>query len=419
MKEFSKTKLKYSKGYKMILLITQLLLIGTIIFMLSNLYHSPIGFDFDVICLVVGVVILSILSYKLFRYYLYVLNWYAYLHSDGIELHDPRRGTFDYQWSYVVLKIVSFNLCLCPASDAICEVKENGLTDYRISKWLNGHKLIIDSFIEFIAEEKAYGLLDNSRVVEDLNYSFYRFLNMNKWNMVFIGFVSSCSISILFILYILLFDIVFFDSGIALVILILTSIHILFTFQYWNLLPVIMALIQVFTCCISILAFSYIMYDNVHFKNELFFLIWGLLFGLFLTLAIFMFIYLYRRNILSLPSKVLFRLFLFGVFMLSLFSGAFLKVGNIIDSEISSEWERGTAIAPLLLIAQLGVDPDYVKFDNEEWGNRRMGLFFINWSKENDSEKRLEFLTYKGRLGIPWIYNNYLSDETQRVKDVK
>lgn len=236
--------------------------------------------------------------------------------------------------------------------------------------------------------------------------------------MLYLGFHFSRITTVLLVLYIFVFDIFYFNPEIALSICIIVGIQLTITFQYWNLLPFKSGLKQMINCIVAIIAFFYIMFDNVHFKNEIFFILWGVVFGCFLTMGIFLFVYFYISPILTLGRKITGGIFFPCFLLLSLYSTAFLKVGNIAFSEQPLVWEKGTANVPVLKIILLGSDRDYVDFDDKDWGSHFMGLFFLSWTDIKSDTQPVELLTYKGRLGIPWMYKNYPRDEKVKAKAI-
>lgn len=420
MNESFVQELRYSTAYKIILGLLNLLLLSFVVFISIKLYSTARAFDLPF------VILISLLGgsifyyYKLLQYTRYVLQWYASLSDQGLSIYDPRKGQLDYYWDTDIVAMDSFNLCLVKGHYGPPERMSRTYSDFKISKWLSGHKHIVDSQVKFLAKRQFKHVkineIDQTRLIEDSRNTYHQFLNNNKWNMLFLGFYFSRIVAVLLVLYIVLFDIGYFNPSIAFGICIIVGIQLGISFQYLNLLTVSSSLKQLVNCIVSILAFFYIMFDNVHFKDEIFFYKWGLLFGSVLTIGIFLFVYLYRPIMLSLEPKIKFSMFFICFTLISLFSVAFLKVGNIAFSEQPLVWEKGTAEAPLIEVIMLGVDRDYVVFDNKEWGRHDMGLFFLSWSKIKESSKRVELLTYKGRLGIPWMYKNYHRDETEKAK---
>lgn len=413
-------KLRYSIAYKVILGILNLLLLAIIIFLCNRLYISTPTFDVPFTILIVALGLSIFLYYRLIQYSHYVLQWYASLSDQGLRIFDPRKGQLDYYWDTDIVIIESFNLCMVKGHYGSPERMSRTYSGFKISKWLNGHKQIVDSQVAFLVKRQLKHILleeiDHTRLIEQSRQAYYQFLTNNKWNMLYLAYYFFRVTTALLVLYVVIFDMFYFNPPIALAICIIVAIQLAISVQYWDLLTVQNSLKQMATCIIAIVAFSFIMFDNVHFKDERFFFTGGIVFGAVLTLSIFVFVYFYRPRVLTLHREITLGIFLTYFVLLSLFSGAFLKVGNIVFSEQPSVWEKATAEAPLLLFIMPGSDPDFVKFDNKEWGSHYMGLFFLNWAEIKKSSQRVELLTYQGRLGIPWMYKNYQRDETAKAK---
>lgn len=420
MNESLVQELRYSTPYKIILGILNVLLLGFVIFLCIRLFSTAPAFDLHFVMLISLLGCSTFLYYKLLQYTRYVLQWYASLSDQGLRIFDPSKGQLDYYWDTDIIAMDSFNLRVVKGQYGPPERMNRTHDSFKISKWLSGHKQIVDSQIAFVAQRQFKHVrlegIDHARIIEESREAYYRFLNNNKWKAPFFGYHFSRIITALLFLYVLIFDTVYFNPSIALAICIIVGLQLAISVQYWNILTVQSGLKQMAACILSIVAFSFIMFDNVHFKDEMFFFIGGIVFGGILTLIIYVFDYFYRPIVLTLERGIIFGIFVTYFALLSLFSGAFLKVGNIIFSEQPLVWEKATAEAPLFLFITPGSDPDYVNFDDREWGSHRMGLFFLNWGEIDKSTQRVEFLTYQGRLGIPWMYKNYQRDETEKAK---
>lgn len=413
-------KLRYATAYKVILALLNLLLLAIVIFLGTRLYFTTPAVDVPFVILISLVGLSIFLYYRLIQYSRYVLQWYATLSAQGLRIFDPRQGPQDYYWDTDIIIMDSFNLRVVKGHYGPPERMSRTYGGFKISKWLSGHKQIIDSQIAFLAQRQLKHVrlegINHTRLIEESREAYYHFLNNNKWNVPFLGYHFSRVTTALLVLYVLVFDMFYFNPPIALAVCIVVGIQLAISVQYWNILTAQSSLKQMATCIISIVAFSFIMFDNVHFKDEMFFFIGGIVFGSILTLIIFVFVYFYRPMVFTLERGITFGIFFTYFVLLSLFSGAFLKVGNIIFSEQPLVWETATAKAPLLLFILPGSDPDYVKFDDREWGSHHMGLFFLSWAEIKKSSQRVEFLTYQGRLGIPWMYKNYQRHETEKAK---
>lgn len=99
---------------------------------------------------------------------------------------------------------------------------------------------------------------------------------------------------------------------------------------------------------------------------------------------------------------------------LSLYSIAFLKVGNMLNPGKVEGWEQGTVYNPQIIILP-GMDPHKMVFDNPQWGAKNMLLPLVR----SVSEARAEVKVFEGRLGIPWFYKNYGKDDVDNVRLIK
>ncbi|MNI81334.1 hypothetical protein D3C73_1379370 [compost metagenome] len=145
--------------------------------------------------------------------------------------------------------------------------------------------------------------------------------------------------------------------------------------------------------------------------DELFFVKWGAVLGFVMTLFIRVFIQLYRKFVAK-HLKIIFYSILF--IFLSLYSIAFLKVGNMLNRGKVKGWEQGTVYNPQIIILP-GMDPHKMVFDNPQWGARNMLVPLVR----SVSEARVEVKVFEGRLSIPWFYKNYAKDDVDNVRLIK
>lgn len=138
--------LVYPYKYRFFFTLLLILIVGMTLW--SYLFFQyRIDFDGEILVfpLVIGIS-LTFVSYKLFRYLLYINRWKAILAAEGIVINDPWLGQLSFNWDTDVIVLGNFNLELvkgryCPAANAL----DRTYDIYKISKWVMGQPAIVDS----------------------------------------------------------------------------------------------------------------------------------------------------------------------------------------------------------------------------------------------------------------------------------
>ena len=410
----SEQTLKYSIVYRVVLVCLLISLLAVIFFLLMPIFGYPMwaftGSKFIAILLTVPL-------YKLFNYTRYVFRWRAVLYPGGIDIFDPKSGKLSYSWGTDLVSMGDFNLNLLVI---FRRGDKKRYYSYKISKWVSGQRLIVQSNIVYATNGKNEKLRiseqQRKEAMEETQQIFDDFLIKHKYNLLFLAYCFSLGTAGLACVYILI-DIVYFEVCTAAVLCVAVALQITLVIQYRSLFtrkPLTRLVGAVF---VSVTAFTFIMFDNVHAERELFFFRWGIVFGLVVTLFIIGFV-LYHDIPIYLKYDWILCL---GVFILfSLYSTSALKLANMFNTGKTLGWEQGTAhSASSLRIIIPGNDPDYIKFDNTVWGTRDMGLFFSDEINESVTDARVEIRVFEGRFGIPWFYKNYHKDQSDNIRLIK
>ncbi|CAM3546126.1 hypothetical protein [Sphingobacterium prati] len=382
---------------------------------LFSQYRIDFYGEIPVFPLVIGISLVFV-CYKLLRYLLYIYRWKAILAAEGIVIKDPWRGQLSFSWDTDVIVLGNFNLELIkgrygPAATA----SDEKYAVYKISNWVMGQPAIADSNLAFLGQKSFKNLKLSSKefaaALESSREQYSDFFKINRWNLVFLAYWFCQIIAIMLIAYIFFLDIFYFNTGVVVFFCVAVTIQLVMVLQYWNRFPP-GALKRLFlNVGISIIGFAYLMFDNVHSMDELFFVKWGAVLGFVMTLFIRVFIQLYRKFVAK-HLKIIFYSILF--IFLSLYSIAFLKVGNMLNRGKVKGWEQGTVYNPQIIILP-GMDPHKMVFDNPQWGARNMLVPLVR----SVSEARVEVKVFEGRLGIPWFYKNYAKDDVDNVRLIK
>ncbi|RKO70081.1 hypothetical protein D7322_18025 [Sphingobacterium puteale] len=354
--------------------------------------------------------------YKLFRYLLYIYRWKAILTAEGITIYDPWMGQLSFNWDTDVIILGNFNLELMEGRYGLLRAALDGqYTGYKISNWVVGQPAIVDSNLAFLRQKSFKNLKLSSKefaaTLESSQQHYSDFFETNRWNLAFLAYWFCRIVTIMLIAYIFILDIFYFNTAVVLFFCIAVTLQLVMVLQYWNRFPR-GALKRLFLSAgISIIAFAYLMFDDVHLLDELFFVKWGAVLGLAMTLLIWVFIQLYRKFAANYLKGIFYSiLFIF----LSLYSIAFLKVGNMLNLGKVEGWEIGTVYNPQIIILP-GMDPHKIVLDNPQWGSRNMMLPLVR----SVSEARVEVKVFEGRLGIPWFYKNYAKDDVDNIRLIK
>ncbi|GEM_PF-3285432 len=408
--------LVYSYKYRIFFTLLLILIVGMTLWSFL-FFQYRIDFDGEILVfpLVIGIS-LTFVSYKLFRYLLYINRWRAILAAEGIVINDPWQGQLSFNWDTDVIVLGNFNLELVkgrygPAPNA----SDRTYDIYKISKWVMGQPAIVDSNLAFLGKKKFKKLkLSNEELAaafESSQHEYAAFFKTNRWNLTFLAYCFCRVIAIMLIAYIFFLDIFYFNTGVVVFFFMAVTVQLVMVLQYWNRFPP-GALKRFFlNVGISIIGFAYLMFDNVHSLDELFFVKWGAVLGLTMTIFIRVFIQLYRKSVAK-HLKIIFYSILF--IFLSLYSIAFLKVGNMLHLGKVEGWEQGTVYNPQTIILP-GMDPHKMVFDNHKWGARNMLIPLVR----SVSEARVEVKVFEGRLGVPWFYKNYATDDLDNIRLIK
>ncbi|MGJ1443578.1 hypothetical protein ACR788_20040 [Sphingobacterium siyangense] len=167
---------------------------------------------------------------------------------------------------------------------------------------------------------------------------------------------------------------------------------------------------------VIVLEFAFLLYDQVHLKDDWYFLPWAVLLGGVVVVAIGGLIMLKKIIIRNTVSKPL---YLSAVFLLStVYSYGFLSLTNIFNARQVFEWERAKVDASFLF-KSFGGNDNYAKFENKLWGNRMMNLSFMEWDYNLPYQpKTAEIKVFEGNLGQHYMLKTYDEDEKNDARQI-
>ncbi|WP_367331282.1 hypothetical protein [Sphingobacterium multivorum] len=165
-----------------------------------------------------------------------------------------------------------------------------------------------------------------------------------------------------------------------------------------------------------VLEFGFLLYDQVHLKNDWNFLPWAALLGGVVVVAnggLIMLKKIVIRNTVSKP------LYLSAVFLLStVYSYGFLSLTNIFNARQVVAWERAKVDASFLF-KSFGGNDNYAKFENKLWGNRMMNLSFMEWHYNLPYQPNsAEIKVFEGNLGQHYMLKTYDEDEKNDARQI-
>ena len=170
-----------------------------------------------------------------------------------------------------------------------------------------------------------------------------------------------------------------------------------------------------FTFCI-VFEFAYMLFDQVHLKDDWYFLPWAVLLGGVAVAAISISIVLKKITLRKTLSKAL---YISAIFLFStVYSYGLLSLINIFNARQVVKWERAEVGLPSWVITFGGNYNDAV-FENKEWGNRMMNLFFIKWEGDfPHPPTTVEVKVFKGNLGKDYMLKTYDEDEKNDARQI-
>lgn len=170
-----------------------------------------------------------------------------------------------------------------------------------------------------------------------------------------------------------------------------------------------------FTFCI-VFEFAYMLFDQVHLKDDWYFLPWAALLGGVVVVTISVLIVFKKITIRKTFSKFFYVsvIFLFS----TVYSYGLLSLINIFNARQVVTWERAKVGLPSWVITFGGNYNDAV-FENKEWGDRMMNLFFIKWEGDfPHPPTTVEVKVFKGNLGKDYMLKTYDKDEKNDARQI-
>ncbi|MDR3006835.1 MAG: hypothetical protein LBV59_02810 [Sphingobacterium sp.] len=170
-----------------------------------------------------------------------------------------------------------------------------------------------------------------------------------------------------------------------------------------------------FTFCI-VFEFAFMLYDQVHLKDDWYFLPWAVLLGGVFVVAISILIVLKKITLQKTLSKALYIsvIFLFS----TVYSYGLLSLINIFNARQVVKWERVKVGLPSWVIT-LGGNYNDAIFENKEWGTRWMNLFFLKWEGDfPHPPTTAEVKVFKGNFGKDYMLKTYDEDEKNDARQI-
>lgn len=165
-----------------------------------------------------------------------------------------------------------------------------------------------------------------------------------------------------------------------------------------------------------VLEFAFMLYDQVHLKDDWYFLPWAALFGGVVMVVSSILIVFKKITIRDTFSKFFYVsvIFLFS----TVYSYGLLSFTNIFNARQFVTWERAKVDLPSWVITFGGNYNDAV-FENKEWGNRMMNLFFMKWEGDfPHPSMTAEIKVFEGNLGQHYMLKTYDEDEKNDARQI-
>ncbi|WP_437921532.1 hypothetical protein [Sphingobacterium sp. LRF_L2] len=388
--------LRYALAYRLSILGILLLFIATIFYLYSHYQEGDMTLEKSFFLLVI--------IFFLVIHFMNICIWKALVDQDGCTIFLPsgEKKKFIWKEGHRVIKTNS--------SVALCSRLDDFDSDiYCLSRWIRGKEILIDSYLVNLKEESCNELeeADPSLYIREVPLLGESLLLAHPIQIL----ASTIALFITVLIFVCWSFGLFFDSlplFIFFCVSIAAQIHMLV--DYGDRKSFLFPNVILGSTVISILLFAVLMYNVITVESELFFLKWGAVFALFMTLSLYFVLNRGWKKILLNYALVIYPA-LFVLF--TIYCSTALKVGNMIDSAEHITWEKATANRHWLVYMP-GIDPDEVVFDNEKWGTRLMGLFFLK-AEDWEHSARVEIKISKGRLGMPWFYEGHRTNENARI----
>lgn len=226
----------------------------------------------------------------------------------------------------------------------------------------------------------------------DRNYVIFTILSL------FIAIIFYCLSSVLFNQYSIL------------VYGILVGIQLFLFFKTWLKYEQAMPLELIIPLILCILCFALMMFDEVHLKNDWYFLPWGAIIGGIISVVNIKLIVTQKNYMLKSTYKFHYLSILFV--LSTIYFNGLLSLGNIFNAKQFVKWEKAKVTVPFLLMTPGGSFND-AEFENEEWGSRFMNLFFMEWEGNFPGEMTAEVKVFKGNFGKDYMLKTY--DQYEKV----
>ncbi len=208
----------------------------------------------------------------------------------------------------------------------------------------------------------------------------------------------------------------FFNQYTALLYGLFSGLVLVLFFKNWRTEYLMSKYVKAFLTFLVVLEFAFMLYDQVHLKDDWYFLPWAALLGGVVMVV---------SSILIIFKKITIRdtfLKFFYVSVIFLFSTVYsyglLSLINIFNARQFVTWERAKVDLPSWVITFGGNYNDAV-FENKEWGNRMMNLFFMKWKGDfPHPPMTAEVKVFKGNLGKDYMLKTYDEDEKNDARQI-
>ncbi len=208
----------------------------------------------------------------------------------------------------------------------------------------------------------------------------------------------------------------FFNQYTALLYGLFSGIILVLFFKNWRTEYFMNKYVKAFLTFTIVLEFAFMLYDQVHLKDDWYFLPWAALFGGVVMVTISILIVFKKITI----PKTCSRFFYLSVIFLfsTVYSYGLLSLINIFNARQVVTWERAKVDLPSWVITSGGNYNDAI-FENKEWGTRMMNLFFIKWEGGFPYQpKTAEIKVFKGNLGKDYMLKTYDEKEKNDARQI-
>lgn len=206
-----------------------------------------------------------------------------------------------------------------------------------------------------------------------------------------------------------------FNQSIALLYGIFVGLQLILFFGNWYHYRSEMTWVVAIGTFMSVLGFAYFLYDQVHLKNDWYFLPYAVLIGGVISVVVIVFV---KTKNMGMPKSVS-KLIDLSVLVLftTIYLNGLLSLGNIFNARQFVKWEQAK-ISTFCLLVTFGGNYNDAVFVNPDWGSRYMNLFFMENEGAFYEEMTAEVKVLSGNLGQDYMLKTYDKDEKKDARQL-